>query len=70
MEGHDVERFVKACHLFADSVACFNETMAMTAENADRVSKGYSIAYDEEAILSLTDKYRLGTNDLIKRLNT
>ena len=70
MEGYDVERFVRACHLFADSVACFNETMAMTAENAARVSEGYSIAYDEEAILNLTKQYNLGINDVIKRLNT
>ena len=70
MESHDVNRFVAACHLFADSVACFNETMAMTAENAASVEAGKRPPYDQEQIESLLLKYSLGINDVIARLNT
>ncbi len=70
MDLQDVHRFEKAVHVFADSVACFNDTMAMTATNVDSVSRGGDIIYSESDILGLTEKYCLGTNDLIKRLNT
>ena len=68
MNSDDVERFQNACHLFADSVACFNETMAMTAENADRVSNGYTVAYTEATILELTQKYKLTEEHVKVRL--
>ena len=70
MDSEDVRRFEEAVHVFADSVVMFNDTMAMTATNADSVSKGGDIIYSERDILGLIEKYRLGTNDLVKRLNT
>ncbi len=70
MDSDDVRRFEEAVHVFADSVVMFNDTMAMTATNADSVSQGRGAVYSESDILGLTEKYRLGTNDLIKRLNT
>jgi hypothetical protein len=63
-------RFERAVHVFADSVACFNETMAMTSKNAVSVSAGWGVKYTEEDILDLTEKYGLTENALIKRLNT
>ena len=48
-------------------VACATiEAMGMVAENTDRQSRGFSIAYDEVAFDNLTRKYIISHNAVIE----
>jgi len=52
----------KAAYVFSQSIAALIELEAMTAANAERESKGMSLAYSEYELLSLQSKYGLDHN--------
>lgn len=51
-------------------VACaLIETASMMARNAINDRNGEALTYDEEAFMGLIDRYGIGHNDVLARLN-
>jgi hypothetical protein len=55
----------KAAYISAQCVCAYSEIAAMEAANKERESKGFSLAYGEEAFLEVQNKYCLGANDVL-----
>lgn len=55
----------KAAYIYAQAVCALAEIEAMKALNTYREMRGETIAYDEEAFLSVPTKYRIHHNDIV-----
>jgi hypothetical protein len=56
----------KAAYIFAQSVCALAEIEGMKALNMYRDSRGETIAYDDNAIMSVIDKYGIHHNGVCK----
>lgn len=52
----------RAAYVFAQSVCAMAEIEGMKASNTERESKGYTIAYDEDAFVRVIEKYGIHAN--------
>ena len=61
----ETQQFENSVLVFSQSIAAFIEAQSMLAANVERIRKGESLAYPEEQISELINKYGLGWNSVI-----
>ena len=54
-----------AAYIVSQSVCALIEAMGMTAENNQRIHRGQSMAYTEEAFTALIERYGIHHNSVI-----
>ena len=59
----------RAAYIFAQSVSAMAEIEGMKAENSDRLSKGLSIAYGDEAFFAVPEKFGITHNQILSLIN-
>lgn len=55
----------KAAYVYSQAIAALIELKSMEAANYERAREGLSLAYGEDQLYSLIDKYGLGHNAVL-----
>ena len=65
MEAHEAQ---SVAYAIANAIGGLIEAMGMQAENQDRLSKGLTIAYDDEAFQKIVNDRGLHHNSLVLQI--
>lgn len=68
MSWQDAEKVKQAAYVMSQAACGLIRAMGMTALNQDRLSKGHTIGYDDEAFEALITEFNIHHNAVVAAL--